>query len=79
MKEIAMGGQAPEDSLGKMKLTSARECTKMKVMASSRSRKVFTSKASKVKQGFKTNGIRLGTSIPNNITIIVELRKDIRL
>ena len=65
-----------------MKLLSGRESTKMKFMASSRGRGVLTSMkntlASKVKQRLQVNGIRLGTSIPDNITI-VKLREDIRL
>jgi hypothetical protein len=76
-----IGKQALEDNLGKIKPLSGRESTKMKFMASS-SRGVFTStknsRASKVKQRLQVNGIRLGTSIPDNITI-VKVREDTRL
>ena len=75
-----IGKQALEDNLGKTKLSSGRESTKMKFTASRRGRGVFTSTknttASKVKQRLQVNGIRLGT--PDNITI-VKLREDIRL
>ena len=80
-KNKKIGKQAIEDNLGKIKLSSGRESTKMKFMASSR-RGVLTStknsRASKVKQRLQVNRIRLGTSIPDNITI-VKLREDTRL
>ena len=76
-----IGKQALENNLGKIKPLSGRESTKMKFMASS-SRGVLTStknsRASKVKQRLQVNGIRLGTSIPDNITI-VKVREDTRL
>ena len=81
-KNKKIGKQAIEDNLGKIKPLSGRESTKMKFMASRRGRGVLTSTknstASKVKQRLQVNGIRLGTSIPDNITI-VKLREDRRL
>ena len=56
-------GEALEDCLGKMKVSSGRECTKSKVPTSGSSRGAFASMengtATKVKQQFQAISIRL--------------------
>ena len=67
-------------SLCKMDLSSGRQSGQTKLTVSSRSRRLFTSTknsmTSKVQYGFKSEGLRISTCDPNNITV-VKVRKNV--